>query len=124
MSRFKSVLCAGLALAFSTWAQQQSPDQSPPPAPDRTVEQSKSPGAAKDIGSGAANVGTGAAKGAGEAAKGVGKGAVDLVTLHPVNAAASVGKGAVVGGKDVGVGTAKGAGKITRGIGKAFKKLF
>jgi hypothetical protein len=49
---------------------------------------------------------------------------VDLATLHPVNAAASVGKGAVVAGKDVGVGSAKGAGKITRGIGKAFKKLF
>jgi hypothetical protein len=49
---------------------------------------------------------------------------VDLVTLHPVNAAGSVSKGAAVAGKDVGVGSAKGGGKIVRGIGKAFKKLF
>jgi hypothetical protein len=54
----------------------------------------------------------------------LGKGAVDLVTLHPINAATSVGKGAAIAGKDVTVGTARGAGKITRGIGKAFKKLF
>jgi hypothetical protein len=49
---------------------------------------------------------------------------VDLVTLHPINAATSVGKGAAVGGKDVAVGTVKGTGKIGKGIGKAFKKLF
>jgi hypothetical protein len=49
---------------------------------------------------------------------------VDLVTLHPINAASSIGKGAGAGGKDVAVGTVKGTGKIGRGIGKAFKKLF
>ena len=47
------------------------------------------------------------------------KGAGDLITLHPVQAGASVGKGAVVAGKDVTVGTAKGTGKIAKGVGKA-----
>jgi hypothetical protein len=122
MARFNSLICLATLLVVSGWAQ-QTPDQSPPPD-NRNVEQHKSPGAAKDIGSGAGNIATGTAKGAGEAAKGVGKGAVDLVTLHPINAATSVGKGAAIGGKDVAVGTAKGAGKITRGVGKAFKKLF
>ncbi len=57
-------------------------------------------------------------------AKGTGKGALDLVTLHPIDAATSVGKGAGTAGKDVGVGAAKGTGKIGIGIGKAIKKLF
>jgi hypothetical protein len=57
-------------------------------------------------------------------AKGTAKGAADLVTLHPLQAGASVGKGAVVAGKDVGVGTAKGTGRIAKGLGKALKKLF
>ncbi len=116
------IACVGWCLASFAWAQQGA-DQ-PPQSGDQKTEQHKHPGAGKDIGSGAGDVGVGAAKGTGAAAKGVGKGAVDLATLHPVNAAASVGKGAAVAGKDVGVGSAKGAGKITRGIGKAFKKLF
>ena len=121
----RSVPVLLLGLTWAAWAQQSS-DQNPPPAPAQpaATEPYKSPGAAKDIGTGAGDIGVGAAKGTGEAAKGVGKGAVDLVTLHPLNAAGAVGKGAAVGGKDVAVGTAKGAGKITRGIGKAFKKLF
>jgi hypothetical protein len=86
--------------------------------------QESRPGARHDIGSGAGNIGKGAAKGTGEAAKGVGKGALDLASLHPVNAATSVGKGAASAGKDVTVGTAKGSGKIARGIGKAFRKIF
>ena len=81
-------------------------------------------GPGKEIGSGAGDIGKGAAKGVGHVAKGTGKGALDLVTLHPINAATSVGKGAAVGGKDVAVGTVKGTGKIGIGIGKAFKKLF
>jgi hypothetical protein len=91
----------GLALALSLWAE----------------------GAGKDIGGGAGDIGKGAAKGAGSAAKGVGKGAVDLVTLHPIEGASAVGKGAVGTGKDVTVGTAKGTGKIVKGVGKAFKKI-
>jgi hypothetical protein len=80
-------------------------------------------GAAKDVGSGAADIGKGTLKGAGSVAKGTGKGAVDLVTLHPVQAAGSVGKGALGAGKDVTVGTAKGTGKIARGVGKAIKHV-
>jgi len=66
----------------------------------------------------------GPVKGAGAAAKGVGKGAADVATLHPINGAEAVGKGAVGAGKDVTVGTVKGAGKVTRGVGKAIKKIF
>jgi hypothetical protein len=80
-------------------------------------------GAAKDVGNGAADIGKGTLKGAGSVAKGTGKGAVDLVTLHPVQAAGSVGKGALGAGKDVTVGTAKGTGKIARGVGKAIKHV-
>lgn len=80
--------------------------------------------AGKEIGSGAASIGTGAAKGAGDAAKGAGKGALDLVTLHPIGAAASVGGGAIAAGKDVGVGTVKGTGKIAKGVGHGLRKLF
>jgi hypothetical protein len=101
-----------LTLSACAWAQSHSDEP----------KHQRGPG--KEIGSGAANIGTSAAKGAGNVAKGVGKGAVDLVTLHPINAATSVGKGAAVGGKDVAVGTVKGTGKIGKGIGKAFKKLF
>jgi hypothetical protein len=80
--------------------------------------------AKRDVGSGAADIGKGAAKGAGSAAKGTGKAAVDLVTIHPINAATDLGKGAVSTGKNVGVGTAKGTGKILKGTGKAIKHIF
>ena len=76
-----------------------------------------------DVGSGAGDVGKGVAKGAGSAAKGVGKTASDLVTLHPINAAADLGKGAVNTGKNVGVGAVKGTGKMVRGAGKAIKQI-
>jgi hypothetical protein len=81
------------------------------------------PGAAHDMGSGAANIGEGAGKAAGSAAKGTVKGAADLATLHPVGAATAIGGGAASAGKDVAVGSAKGVGKITRGVGKLFKKV-
>ena len=84
--------------------------------------QGRSPGG--DVASGTADVGKGAAKGAGNAAKGAGQGAVDLVTLHPIDAAASAGKGAGSAGKDVAVGTTKGTGKIIKGIGRGIKHLF
>jgi len=122
MPRTMWMLYCGALLASFAWAQ-QSTDPNPPPT-DQQTQQRKGPGATKDIGSGAGNIGTGAAKGAGDAAKGASKGAVDLVTLHPINAATAVGKGAASTGKDVTVGTAKGTGKIARGIGKAFKKIF
>jgi hypothetical protein len=107
-------------LAGAVFAQSQSGQ----PQDNPKAEQRHGRSAGAEVGSGAGDIGKGAAKGAGNAAKGVGKGAVDLVTLHPVNAAASVGKGAGEAGKDVGVGTVKGAGKIGKGIGKGLKKLF
>lgn len=76
-----------------------------------------------EIASGSGNIGTGAAKGAGHAAEGVGRGAVDLATLHPVNAAGDIGKGGVAAGKDVAVGTGKGTAKIAKGIGKGIKHI-
>lgn len=99
-------------LAMCAWPQSQ------------TDNQKHGRGPSQEIGSGAGDIGKGAAKGTGHIAKGAGKGAVDLVTLHPINAATSLGKGAGVGGKDVAVGAVKGTGKIGKGIGKAFKKLF
>jgi hypothetical protein len=103
-------------LVVCAWAQSQ-PDTS-------TGNQKHDRGPGKEIGSGAGDIGKGTAKAAGNVAKGAGKGAVDLVTLHPINAATSVGKGAAVGGKDLAVGTVKGTGKIGKGVGKAIKKLF
>src|SRR5260221_13784614 len=77
-----------------------------------------------DVGSGAGDIGKGTAKGVGSAAKGTGKAAGDLVTLHPINAATDLGKGAAKTGKNVGVGAAKGTAKIFKGTGKAIKHLF
>jgi hypothetical protein len=82
------------------------------------------PGAKHDLGSGAGDIGKGAAKGAGSAGKGTGKAAGDLVTLHPINGATDLSKGAAGTGKNVGVGTVKGTGKILKGTGKAIKHLF
>jgi hypothetical protein len=115
--RFLSLVgcCLAGILAAQAPATQDTPSES-------TVHKSTS--AKRDIGSGAGDIGAGAAKGAGSAAKGTGKGALDLVTLHPINAATDLGKGATKTGKNVGVGTVKGTGKILKGTGKAFKHLF
>jgi hypothetical protein len=77
-----------------------------------------------DVRSGAGDIAKGAGKGALSAAKGTGKAVGDLATLHPINAATDLGKGAVGVGKNVGVGTVKGAGKIIKGTGKAIKRVF
>jgi hypothetical protein len=77
-----------------------------------------------DVGSGAGDIGKGAAKGAGSAAKGTGKAAGNLVTLHPVNAATDLGKGAANTGKNAGGGAVKGTAKIFKGTGKGIKHLF
>ena len=105
------------ALAFTAWSQ-SNPETNP------TTAEKREPGAGREIGAGAGTIGTGAAKGTWAAAKGTAKGAADLVTLHPIDAGASVGKGAATAGKDVTVGAAKGTGKIGKGIGRVFKKLF
>lgn len=93
-------------------------------APSESAENKTHTSAKHDVGSGAGDIGKGAAKGAGSAAKGTGKTAADLVTLHPINAATDLTKGAASTGKNAGVGAVKGTGKILRGTGKAFKHLF
>jgi hypothetical protein len=105
-------------LAASSLAQ-ESPN-TPPARPERKAE----PGAGRQVANGAGNIGAGAAKGAGHLAVGTAKGVADLATLHPVDAAVSVGKGAGAAGKDVTVGTAKGGYKMTKGIARGIKKLF
>ncbi len=103
-------------------------DQQPAPettTQQRTVKQRKhGRSAGGDVASGAGDIGKGAAGAAGHAAAGAGKGAVDAVTLHPIDAATDVGKGAVYAGKDATVGTTKGAGKILKGIGRGIKHIF
>ena len=118
--RFGTLILFGVTLALSTSSQAQNPttDQK------RVEEKKPEPGAAREIGGGTGAIGAGVAKGTGKLAKGTAKGAVELVTLHPVEAGASVGKGAAVAGKDVTVGTVRGTGKIAKGVGKVFKKLF
>ncbi|HEY1984270.1 MAG TPA: hypothetical protein VGG85_02615 [Terracidiphilus sp.] len=126
---FSKPFIALLALGFAIWVQTaagQATQNPPPPQPADTArpvqQQQRGPGG--DVGSGAGDIGKGTAKGAGAAAKGVGKGAGDLVTLHPLDAAGNVGKGAAVAGKDVGVGAVKGTGKIAKGTGRGIGKLF
>jgi hypothetical protein len=106
--------CAGMATG-QTPPQSQASGDSQPPAHTS---------AGHDVGSGAGDIGKGAAKGVGSAAKGTGKAAGDLVTLHPVNAAADLGKGAVNTGKNVGSGAVKGTAKIVKGTGKEIRHLF
>jgi len=81
----------------------------------------------KEIGKGGEDVGKGAGKGAESLGKGTAGAAGNLVTLHPVNAAADLGIGAGGAAKDVGVGTGKGVAKIgkgsARGIGRLGKKI-
>jgi hypothetical protein len=104
-----TICLAGIAVA-------QTSESAKPDAKQHTS-------AKRDVGSGAGDIGKGAAKGAGSAAKGTGKAAADLVTLHPINAATDLGKGAVSTGKNVGVGGAKGTAKILKGTGKAIKHV-
>jgi hypothetical protein len=134
---FRTLSIVPLAFAFTVWGLNASGQngQTQPPAQSTGASQPSntqtsgerqahptSPGC--DVGRGAGDIGKGTAKGAGAAAKGVGKGAGDLVTLHPLDAAGNVGKGAAVAGKDVGVGAVKGTGKIAKGTGRGIGKLF
>src|SRR5580700_307256 len=104
---YATICLAGIAVAQTPPSEQTSDT--------RRAEDQAHTSAKHDVGSGAADIGKGAARGIGSAAKGTGKGAVDLVTLHPVNAAADIGKGAFNTGKNVGVGTVKGTAKILKG---------
>ena len=112
------LLITGSAGAQSAADQKSGNGQRTVPTPRRER------GSGGEIGSGAGAIGTGAAKGAGNLGKGTAKGARDLVTLHPINAAASVGKGAGAAGKDVTIGTVKSTARITKGVAKGLKKLF
>ena len=114
-----TLLLCGTGLAAVSLSQTTQASGRNPPV---THSQGRSPGG--DVGSGAAGIGKGAGRGVGVAAKDTGKGAVDLVTLHPLNGAGEVGKGALVGTKDVGVGAVKGTGKILKGTGRGIKRIF
>src|SRR5579872_6150246 len=94
-----ALLSLMLALAIVA---QSTEDQAP-----RRDQQRSRPSPGRQVANGAGNIGVGAAKGAGDLAKGGAKTAGNLVTLHPIDAAASAGKGALAAGKDVGVGTLK-----------------
>jgi hypothetical protein len=127
-----ALLAFGLCAYGQSQSQTESQSQPTPPPPATTphdataqpVEKPQGRSAGGDIGSGTGDIGKGAAKGTGNLAKGTGKGAVDLVTLHPIDAAGAVGKGGASAGKNVVVGTAKGTGKIVKGTGKAIKHIF
>ena len=129
---FRTPFLVLLAFSFFVWGQnasaqsgQTQPTSQPTDTPQSSVEGQAHPSSpGRDVGRGAGDIGKGTAKGAGAAAKGVGKGAGDLVTLHPLDAAGNVGKGAAVAGKDVGVGAVKGTGKIAKGTGGALANCF
>jgi hypothetical protein len=121
--RYSGLVLFGVVLAVTAWGQ-SGQEQNATTDQKKVEEPQRESGPGREIASGAGRIGTGVAKGTGNLAKGTAKGAADLVTLHPLQAGASVGKGAVVAGKDVGVGTAKGTGRIAKGLGKALKKLF
>ncbi|HEX4770318.1 MAG TPA: hypothetical protein VH351_05770 [Bryobacteraceae bacterium] len=115
--RASAIVICSIGLAMAQTAAAQNSDTA------RTHHKHQK-SAKHDIGSGAGDIGKGAAKGAGSAAKGTGKAAVDLATLHPIDSATDLGKGAVGAGKNAGVGAVKGTGKIVKGTGKAVKHVF
>jgi hypothetical protein len=116
------VLAASLALP--AWTQSPSTNQTQTTTNTEVQKDKKGRSPGGDVASGTGNIAGGAAKGAGHAAEGVGKGVGDLVTLHPIDGAAAIGKGGVQAGKDVTVGTTKGTAKIVKGVGRGIKHLF
>jgi hypothetical protein len=119
-------LCAfECALASPFFGQQPTPDSqiSPTGQQARKAQKKKARGPGKEMGKGGEDIGKGVGKGAESLGKGTAGAAGDLVTLHPVDAAASLGKGTAGLGKDVGVGSVKGTAKIGKGAGGEFKKL-
>ncbi len=116
-------------LTFLPFAMAQPQDQGTDQQTDQTEttrkvkkqKHERSPG--KEVGKGGEDIGKGAGKGAESLGKGTAHAGVDAVTLHPVDAATDLGKGAGGAGKDVGVGTAKGTAKIGKGSAKGVGKL-
>jgi hypothetical protein len=120
---FVSVLALA-SLSFAQPAAQSAGDDVPAQTHVKEKKSKKhGKGTAAEIGGGVGSVAGGVAKGAGSAATGVGKGALDLATLHPIDAGAALGTGAVKAGKDVTVGSVKGVGKIGKGVGHLVKKV-
>ncbi len=122
--------CIFLGLMYALSAGAQSSTEQDTKTSRKTVSQQHQkdkdkpkPGPARQIGNGAGDIGSGAARGAGDLAKGTAKSAANLATLHPIDAASSLGRGGAAAGKNVTVGVAKGTGKIGKGIGRAFKKI-
>ena len=127
-------ICAAASLLFlsslsfarpASSPQDQETSQTAPVAKGKKHKSERSP--AKEVGKGGEDIGKGAGKGAESLGKGTAGAAVNVVTLHPVNAATDLGKGAAGAGKDVGVGTVKGTAKIgkgsVKGVGKLGKKI-
>jgi hypothetical protein len=127
--KFAATLLFGLGLAVFGWSQTNNQTatteaQTTHGNKSKKTNGKKEPSPGRQVANGTGNIAAGAGKGAGAAAAGVGKGAADLVTLHPIDAAGSVGKGAGKAGKDVGVGATKGTGKVVKGIGRGIKHIF
>ena len=126
------VACVFVLLTLPATARPANPrqDQATPQAQsgphDKNQKAGTSPG--KDVGKGGEDIGKGTAKGAESLGKGTAGAVGNVVTLHPGNAAADLGKGVAGAGKDVGVGVGKGVGKIgegsAKGIGKLGGKIF
>jgi hypothetical protein len=133
-AKFTPILAAACMLAFLSlpgFARPSDPPQDQQTTqtqfPQKGEQQKVEPSSGKEIGKGGEDVGKGAGKGAESLGKGTARAGGDLVTLHPGNAAADLGKGAGGTAKDIGVGTGKGAAKIgkgsARGIGRLGKKI-
>ena len=114
----------GLALCFALPGVSQSSAGRDSETTGASAQQKKkSDGPVKEMSGGAKDIGKGTAKGSVDLGKGVAGGATDLVTGHPIDAGASVGKGAAGFGTHAGVGAGKGTYKIGKGLGGALKKL-
>jgi hypothetical protein len=116
------VIASSLTIGAVAYGQQAGDDQQSTAA-NQSVQKQKKRGPGKETAKGGEDIGKGVGKGAVSAGKGAGGAAVDLATLHPVGAGASLGKGAAGAGKDIGVGSVKGTAKIGKGVGGGFKKL-
>ncbi|MBV8828045.1 MAG: hypothetical protein JO108_02335 [Acidobacteriaceae bacterium] len=130
--RWVAIAGIGFGLAALGWAQNAPADSGRAQTTQTTQAETKTkhskakkpePSPGRQVANGTGNIAGGAGKGAGDLAKGTGKGAADLATLHPIDAAGSVGKGAAGAGKDVAVGTTKGTGKVVKGIGRGIKHI-
>lgn len=123
--KFESITMICLALiiilALPDFGQSNTGQESNP-APQSSASKDKTNSPGKEIGHGGEDIGKGAAKGSVDLGKGALGGAGNLATGHPIDAGASVGKGAIGFGKNVGVGAAKGTYKIGKGIGGLIKK--